>query len=358
MTPRHTTPRLLLLVATLGLVPPLAAQQTLVLQNGDRLTGRLTAITGGVWTFRHAGGELKLPTRDVSGYAVPEVIGVRLGDGSITAARIELVGTQMRLLPSEGPARDLSPADLAAVGAPDALDALRPVRVGYFTPLNRFWSASVGFGFSNATGNSLSRGFAGDLGIARDSPRDRLALDVGVATTFSAQAGTDSLEKVVEKYFGSLRADVFLGPRVFAFGATRQERDRFQGIDLRSNYHGGLGFQLVATPRTDVRLYGSAGYRREAFVTDSTFGTPVLGAGGALKRSLGPAALAWTVDWTPRAEEIRDYRFISAASLTTTVFRGLGFRIASRNEVNNNPPAGIEKHDWLFTTTLTYSVGR
>jgi putative salt-induced outer membrane protein YdiY len=48
---------------------------------------------------------------------------------------------------------------------------------------------------------------------------------------------------------------------------------------------------------------------------------------------------------------------LSEAGLSTTVFKGLGFRIGSRNEYNNRPPVGVEKHDWLFTTNLTYTVG-
>jgi hypothetical protein len=114
----------------------------------------------------------------------------------------------------------------------------------------------------------------------------------------------------------------------------------------------------VSGGRTDLRFYASGGMRREAFVTDSTFSTPVLGAGGAYKQRVGPMELAWTVDWIPRAAVLRDYRAVSSASITTTVFRGLGFRITSRNELNNNPPAGVEKHDWLLTTALTYTIGR
>lgn len=350
--------RRLVLLASLAFAPPVTAQQTLVLRGGDRLSGTLTAIRGERWVFRHAGGELTLPGSDVAWYATPEPIGVRLADGAILAGRIEAAGGTMRLVAADGTTRALRPADLAAVGSPDDLDALRPVPIGYFTSIGRFWSATAGFGFSSKTGNSRSRGFAGDLGVMRDTPRDRIDLTLGLATTFSASPGSDSLEKVVEKYYGSLRLDVFLGKRVFVFGGTRQERDRFQGIDLRSNYHGGAGFQAVASEATDLRFYASGGYRREAFVSDSTFGTPVLGAGLAFEQDVGPAALTWTVDWTPRAEDFQDYRFISSAAVTTTVLAGLGFRVASRNEVNNSPPAGIEKHDWLLTTTLTYSIGR
>lgn len=54
---------------------------------------------------------------------------------------------------------------------------------------------------------------------------------------------------------------------------------------------------------------------------------------------------------------MEDYRFLSEVGLNTRLFGGLGFRIGSRNEFNNNPPAGIEKRDWLLTVNLTSVIG-
>jgi putative salt-induced outer membrane protein YdiY len=336
------------------------AQETVVLTNGDRLHGRLTSIEGDRWVFRHAvAGELAIPHGEVRSFEAPEPIAVRLRDGTIAVGRIEATGQGMRLVTGTAQPRPVIPADLAAVAPADDPGALRPPRpVGRFSPLDRFWSATAGLGFSSSSGNSRSRGFAGDLKIGRDTPRDRIALELGLATTLSAPPGGDTLEKVVEKYYGALRVDVFFASRFFVFGTMRQDRDRFQGIDLRSNYHGGLGLQALAGGGTDLRIYASGGMRREAFVTDSVFATPVLGAGGAFTQRLGPVELTWNLDWVPRAAVLSDYRAVSSAAITTTVFRGLGFRVTSRNELNNRPPAGVEKHDWLLTTALTYTVGR
>ena len=57
------------------------------------------------------------------------------------------------------------------------------------------------------------------LDVGRVSPKDRLALKLGMARQ-EADAGTGTLEETVEKYYGSLRADLFAGPRLFFFGST------------------------------------------------------------------------------------------------------------------------------------------
>ena len=253
----------------------------------------------------------------------------------------------------------MSPDAFAAVGDPTALDALVPMQIGYFSPFSKFWGATVALGFSDKSGNSRSRGLGADIEVARISPKDRLTLRAGLAREDS-RVGTDGeFERVVEKYYGSLRADVFVGPKLFVFGETRQERDEFQDIDLRSIYNAGLGYQVLSTPETDLRFYLAGGARREDFTSDTpSLTVAVLTLGSALRRLLGPAVFAWNVDFGPNVESFKDYRLRSDASLTTTVLKGVGFRFGVLNELNNQPPAGVKKHDMLITTALTYMIGR
>jgi putative salt-induced outer membrane protein len=336
-----------------------AAQQTLSLRNGDRLSGTLSGINGATWVFKLPGGELKIAGGDVVGFTAPDPIGIRLADGTILAATVAPVGDRLQLTGSDGTTRLVAPADLAAVGDPTKLAALRPVRIGYFTPFTRFWGATVAVGFTNQTGNSKARGLAGDVQLHRDTPKDRIHLGVGTARNYATPYADSALVQTVSKIYGNARVDVFLGKRLFAFGATTQERDKFQNLDLRSAYNAGLGVQIVASSATDLRLSLSGGYRREDFVTpDSTSSTPIVAAGTALTQALGPIDLRWHFDWAPSTDDLKDYRILSTASVTTTIIAGLGFQIASRNEVNNNPPAGFKKHDWLLTSALTYSLGR
>lgn len=348
----------MLLCLTAIAATPATAQHTLVLQNGDRLSGTLTGIDGGVWVFKHAAGQLKIATGQVTSFTTANPIGIRLMDGTIVAARVSTSDGRLQLAADDGSTRTVTPADLAAVGDPANLAALVPVRIGYFTPIRSFWGATANLGFSNKSGNSRNRSLAATVEVGRWSPRDRLTLKLGIAREES-DPGTGDLETTVGKYYGSARVDVFLRRRLFVFGTTAQERDEFQGIDLRSNYNAGLGVQILSSDMVDLRFYASGGLRREAFTSGNNSSTGIVAAGAAFKHSLGPAVFAWTVDWAPSINDFADYRLVSDASVTTTMFHGLGFRIASRNEINNRPPRPeIEKHDMLLTATLTYSIGR
>jgi putative salt-induced outer membrane protein YdiY len=338
-------------------VTELAAQQVLELTNGDRLTGTLSDIAGGQWVFEHPGGAVKISPAEVASLTAPDPIGVRLDDGTIAAATVSTSGGQLQLSLSEGGARTVQPAQLAAVGDPANLEALVPLEVGFFSPMDRFWGATASLGFSDKSGNSQSRGLGAAIQVGRNSPKDRLTLKAGLNREEAPGASGD-FEKTVEKYYGSLRADIFVGPRFFLFAFTGHERDTFQDIDLRSQYNGGFGYQVIATDQTDLRFYTSGGLRVENFTSGGDNSTAVVASGAGLRQALGPAWFDWSVDWSPSVENIEDYRLLSEASLTTSVIGGLGFRLAMRNEYNNNPQTGIEKHDMLISSALTYSIGR
>jgi putative salt-induced outer membrane protein YdiY len=352
---RTLTAAAIFLLFTL-LVHDLAAQQTLLLDNGDRLSGRLTRIEGTTWIFRYGFGEAKVPAARVRGFSAPDPIGVRLADSTVAAMTIEPVDDTLVATLADGTVRLVGPRNLTAVGAPDALELLRPIRIGIFTPIWQYWGATGSLGFSDNSGNSRSRGFSADFQLARKAPKDRIAAGLGVNREFRPDENGD-LVPAVSKYYGSVRFDIYFSPRFFTFAATLQERDRFQGIDLRSNYSGGLGLQAVAQQVTDWRLSFSSGVRVEYYMDNVRETVAVLNGGSELRQQVGPALFDWKASWSGSVKDFSDFRLRSSATLTTEVYHGLGFRLGLQNDFNNRPRPDRVKHDMLFTTALAYSVG-
>lgn len=340
-----------------GVAPPLAAQQTLVLDNGDRLTGRLARIEGGAWIFHFGHADVPIPAARVASFDAPSRIGVRLADGSVAAATIATQGDSLVLTLDDGSIRRIHPTGLQAVGPAADLDSLIPVEIGLFSPLLRFWRASGSLGFSDKSGNSRARGISTSLEIQRRTPKDRLRLTAGLNREQSRDASGE-FEPTVSNYHAALRADIYFTRRLFTFAESRQERDTFQDIALRSNYGGGAGVQLIATPGTDLRVSTSGGARFERFVSDGTETVAVLNTSADLQQELGPATLAWGVSWSPNVEDLDDYQIRSQATLTTTVYKGLGLRLGVLNEFDSRPRPGVDKHDMLITTTIAFSIGR
>jgi putative salt-induced outer membrane protein YdiY len=338
------------------LIQPVAAQQVLTLQNGDRLSGTLKEISGGDWIFTLGGADARIAATTIVGFSTTTPIGVRLVDGTIDATTISAVPGGLQLTVG-GTTRTVTPDQIAAVGAAADLAALVPILIGFLSPFGKFWALDLGFGFSDKSGNSRSQGFTGSVDIERRTSRDRETINFGVIRE-STEGTSGDLEATVSKYYGSLRLDVFAGPRVFVFGATRQERDTFQDIALRSTYEGGLGFQAVSKDNTDLSFSVALGARREDFISAGAETASVGTLGALLRNDFGPAAMLFRADYSPKLSTLEDYRFVSEASITAPLIAGVGFRIGGLFEHSSRPQPGIEKNDLLITTQLSYSLGR
>ena len=361
MTHSSLTAGLLALLAlSLPSSDSLWGQQTVTLRNGDRLTGRLERIDGDSWVFSYGGQSVTIPAARIVGFSSGDPIGVRLDDGTITAVTIAPTpgGERLLLTPRTGaPARTVTPGQIAAVGSAADLEALIPLHVGFFTPIAKFWVANLAFGFSDKSGNSRARGLSTTVDVERRTSRDRITLGLGLNRE-SSQTADGDFQATVSKYYGSLRLDVFFNRRFFVFGGTRQERDRFQDIALRSTYNVGLGYQAVAKDDTDLNFSFAGGVRRESFVSAGSETAGVATVASKLRHNFGPAFIYWQLGFSPKVQDVEDFRLVSDVSLTAPLFLGLGFRIGVLDEYNSRPQLGIKKNDLLITTRLSYTIGQ
>ena len=357
MTPPRFCRTVCILAALTGSAAPyLSAQHTLRMANGDRLTGVLVRIEDGQWIFTFNGQEVTVAADSIASFQSASPIGLRLTDGTIAAATVsEAPGGLGLALP--GGLRTIRVSELEAVGDPADLAALVPRHIGFFTPLRAFWTANAAFGFSDKTGNSRARGLSATLEVERRTQKDRITVSFGVNREESRSAN-DVFETTVSKFYGALRVDVFISARVFLFAATRQERDRFQDIALRSTYNGGFGYQATSGSVTDLNFSLAGGARRENFISGGSETATVAALGAKLRHDFGPAVLLWQLDFSPKLADFGDFRFLSDANITAPLFAGIGFRVAVLDEYDSRPRPGIEKNDLLLTTQVSYTIGR
>jgi putative salt-induced outer membrane protein len=345
-----------------------AAQQTLVLSNGDQLSGALTSIADGTWVFSYAGKKLEIPAADVVSFTAAEPVGLRLADGTLLAASVTTVPDGLRLQASDGSSRTVAVADLAAAGDPSDLDALRPVHVRLLSPFFKFWRVTTSLGLSFKDGNTHSRSGTFYLDMVRATALDRLTLTAQLSQDHDqvdsdGDGQPDSLVQTSGKYLAGLRYDVFPIPKLFVFGSTRQSRDRFKEIDLRSFYTAGVGYQFFQRDDLDLRSSLGGGVRYEKFflqqgTVDSSATVPTGSLDGALRVRLGPFDYDLRTVYSPALDDIDDFQVVTLTGLTATVVAGLGFRIQLLWEYDNTPTVGSRKSDTELTTALTYRLGQ
>lgn len=350
------------LLVGLVLVPwtPLdaAAQESITLVDGDRLTGSLIEIRGSTWVFAYRGQDIEVDATDIVTFAAPEPLGFRLSDDDVVVASVATVGGDLVLTLADGSTRSVAVADLEAVGDPADLEALREVSLGYFTPFDQFWTMNTSLGASLKDGNSNTSAFNFRTDLTRTTARDRLAVSLLATQEQNPSEESGERERTAEKLIGDVRADLFPWTRTFLFGQNRYTRDVFKDIDLRVNVNVGTGYQLLSSDRSDLRVALGVGGRVENYVSDTASET--VGAwnvNGQWTQRLGGFQFRTALDVISAFRDVEDYQLLSDTGLTATIVSGLGFRLGLLVEYDNTPTAGSESTDLTFTTALNYTLG-
>ena len=219
-------------------LPALADE--VVLKNGDRLTGTTTALAGGTLVFATTYGDVKIPWPEVVRLAIQEpILASVAGAPAVTVTIAAGADGQATLQPGGV----VSLGDISSLTRPEP-----PVIV----------DGSANAGIINTAGNTEvnSLRLDGDLAVRAGANR----YTASAAITRAEDRGVNT----AENWTTALRYDRFLTSRMFMNGNTIFTNDEFRDLDLRTAIGAGLGYQLIATPRTRLTADGGLGYVHEA----------------------------------------------------------------------------------------------
>lgn len=218
-----------LLLALLMLAGTSAQAGTVVLKNGDRLSGEVDSISGGrLLLDTEYAGRVPIALDAVESVTSPVQFHVRLRGGGYLDGRLAAEDGTQRLVSND---QGSQPIDLDAVSnASRRGDALADLASG--------WSAQADLAAALSTGNSETESV--NLLV-----RSTLALDWTVHD-WTLLVSREEADSVVSKEqldfdYGYKR---FFTDRWFALGNAEYYRDELKDIDLRITLGGGIGYQV------------------------------------------------------------------------------------------------------------------
>lgn len=223
-------------LSTIGLVSATATADTVVLENGDRLSGTIVSMEAtSLWFDTAYAGKLKLPWALVRQIESDQPVRVRLADGTELDGQLQSGGEgQLRI-------RIGSLAETAPLGL-DRVSAINPPR----NPDKTVVKGRVSIGGSLTSGNTDSKTLhlAGEV-VARN-PGQRVTL--GAELNEASQSGVDT----ASNWRLGMKYDHFLKEKTYLYANTRFDHDGQADLDLRSTLGVGVGRQIV--DRDDLKL--------------------------------------------------------------------------------------------------------
>lgn len=332
-----------------------ASADTVVLKNGDHLTGTVETSDGKNVTLKtDYAGEIQIQWSSIAQIKTDKPIYVVMPDKSTVSGILTTDGTSIIVQPASGPPVQIAVAQVTVVRGMDQETAYEK---SLHPGLLENWKGGVNLGFALARGNSettnLTTGFTADRKTTNDE----------ITGYFSSLYSTNDKTgggTIANSIIGGLKYDRNITKRVFAFASGDFTHDELQDLNIRGIYSGGLGYHLISNPNTSFDLLAGLNYTHESYGGGPTLVTRnlagiTLGESGMHK--FGKSTTATEVFYFyPDLSNSSQYRFSFDAASVTQINKWFGWQIGLSDRYVTDPPIlGTKSNDVIFTTGLTFS---
>jgi putative salt-induced outer membrane protein len=359
----------ILAIAAFTLLPCTALADTVVLKNGDHLTGTVTQIVGGKLTV-HTGyaGDVVIAFDQVSSVKVDKPI--VLSQETKKGKKVDIRKTEITSIERNDKAFTVTtPSGTVAVAAADLTTARTPAaQQAYENSLHpgwlHAWTGVANISFALARGNSDTTTIGTGVTLTRPTLNDKTALYFNEVYTHDGLLD----ETTANLTTGGARYDHNLNPKLFAFGTGDFTSNALQDLNLRSVVGGGFGWHAIAKPNRQFDVLGGVVWTHESYsaVNSVTPPTPpetnsfaALDLGQQFTEKFGKNTIFTEQAYIfPDLQDTSQYRFTLNSTLSTKIKSFLSWQTSVGDIYVTNPPSGTKDNDFILTTGLGFTFNR
>jgi putative salt-induced outer membrane protein YdiY len=241
--------------AMLAVTPALFADQV-ILDNGDRITGKIAKKDGDSVTIAtNLMGAVTVKWAHVKSVVTDAPVTVVLSGGKTVEGKIATSGDQVEVAGQTAPLPSVTSVRNAAEQA-KYLRTLHP-------PLYDLWAGYYDLGIAATTGNSESLSITNALTAARVTSNDKISF-YGNEIYAKGLVG-DTYGLTAQSLKGGWLYNRNLSKRTFLSVFDDYVNDKFQDLKFRGVFGGGAGFHAIATDRTKLDLAAGFSLDHESY---------------------------------------------------------------------------------------------
>lgn len=338
LTKKSIGVRALCLLAVSSFVVMSAQAATVILKNGDHVSGELTQLNGDVLTFKSSiFGDVKIPWKDVEKLETAEPVRVELKDGTMVKGKIAMDNNAVTIDQGAlGQSEPLARKQIAALNPP-----IIDQSVQYSGHLNLGGAMNRG----NSDENQLN--FNGEF-IAR-TPEDRYTVSGEINEAKSNGVKTTSNRRLLMQY------DNFLDKKNYVYARARAENDEMADLNLRTSLGGGYGRQFLEDDITKFSGEVGLNYVNEDYEVSPDRSFPTLSVGYKYDRKFFDKKLVFfnSVTLDANLEDTEDLLARGRIGFRVPLAKNLNVSTALNVDYDNQPADGAKNTD----TALVFSVG-
>jgi hypothetical protein len=348
--------RVIILICHLVFVLPLfasarASTDVIVMQNGDRLTGELKALTAGVLyvSLPYVIQTLSVDWSKVARLESKQLFLVKTEDGSVYRgvlnSRETGIGRPIEIEIAEAPEKKATISSARVVNVSETSEKF----------LQRF-TGGVSFGSIYAKANQTAQYSVSGLA---SYPRERWGAQVGLLSNLSAASGTATSTRN-QLTFSGFRLLRWNNYYYGGFDAFLQSTE--QGITHQNAIGGGIGRYLKNTNGTVISVMGGAAWQNTNYnqgvepIPTQNVATAVILANAQLFK-FNKTTLDLSGALFPAVSEPGRLFSSINASYYIKIISGLSWNIAFYGNWDNDPPGNLHGSDYGTSSGLSWTFG-
>lgn len=340
------------------LSPAFAIADTITLKNGDHITGAVVKTDGPNLVFKgELTGEVKVPLDSITQLTTTAPIDISLKDGQLIVGTATADAKKLEVQTANAGKVEADRSNVTAIRSVDEQKA-------YQAQLDRFanpgvldlWAGTIDLGLALSRGNSQTFNFNTGFNAVRATKRDKI--QVYFTSIYATQSTTGVSTVSANAKRGGVAYNINLSPKLFGWGSVDLENDHFQGLDLRFNPNGGLGYHAYKTDHSYLDLVAGGSLNREFY---STF-----------NRTSGEVVFGDDYDWSfkkrshlhqgfrifPNVSNTSQYRINFDLTASTALTKVLSLQFTGSDRYITDPPAGRKGNDIILTTGIRLTFAR
>jgi putative salt-induced outer membrane protein YdiY len=345
-------------------LPALLRADTVVLKNGDHLTGTAVKLDGGKLTFKTPYADAIVIAWDqVTNLTTAQPLILPTPKGKLNVTVVERSDAGLELTTSTGPVT--LPASEVTVlrSAADQQAYEASLNPGW----GHAWTGAANVSLALARGNSETTTFGAGFTAARATRNDKTSL---YANTLYSTNANSTPSTSANASGGGARYDHNLNPRIFVFGSGDFYADELQDLTLRSILGGGFGWHASKTPKQTFDISGGLVWTHENYSTVAATATtpatppttnsfPALDFGEQYTRKLGANSLFTEQAYIyPDLSTLSQYQFTLNTTFSTKLAKIFNWTTTFSDNYTSFPPAGTLDNDLVLTTGLGITLTR
>jgi hypothetical protein len=330
-----------------------------VLQNGDRITGKVVKKDATTLTFKSdVFGTITMPWKNVESLSTDEPVYVVLPGDKTLLGTLDATREQVRIAAENG-SEESSLTDLRFIRDSAQQRSYQRLLNPNWTEL---WAGTATFELAGTRGNADASTFAVGLNAARQTNGDK---STAYFNMLRSSATVDEISATTAQAVrGGWGYSRNVAARLTWNTFNDYEYDRFQNLDLRFVLGGGLGLTVWKYERSQLDLVGGGAYNRESFAAFEDAGPLVRNSaevytGDDFKFKLSSGtSLYQNARFFGNLTNTGEYRFNFDLGANTKLTRWLTWNGSISNRYLSNPIEGRQTNDLLYTTGIGVTFSR